>query len=269
MRLHRAYAVIVTIAMVGCDANDAIRRFTPADADTRARAYLALFTTGQVDSAVVRLHPKLAGAEATLQLNKVGALLDRQSFDSTRVVGAWTNTVAGVRHVNLTYELHSARGWSLANVATVDSANTWFVEGITARALDRPLEELTGFDFRGKSARHYLWLLLTILAAATSLSTACWIATRRQMPKRWRWVLASLLGIGAFSINWATGEMGFRLINIQLAAAALTRAGPVAPWILTFGLPVGAVAALVRYRRWSRSGLAAAHQDTSAPQTAI
>jgi hypothetical protein len=269
MRIHRACAVIVTFALVGCDANDAIRRFTPADADTRARAYLGLFTTGQVNSAVARLHPKLAGPEATLQMNKVGEFLDRQRFDSTRVVGAQTNTVDGVRHVNLTYELHSARGWSLANVATVDSADTWFVEGITARPLARPLEELTAFDFRGKTARHYLWLLLTILAAATSLSTACWIATRRQMPKRWRWVLASLLGIGAFSINWATGQVGFSPINILFAASAVTRAGPVAPWILTFGLPVGAVAALLRYRRWSGTALTAASQDPSAPQAAI
>jgi hypothetical protein len=269
MRLHRAYAAVFTIALVGCDANDAIRRFTPADADTRARAYLALFTTGQVDSAIARLHPTLAGPDATLQLNKVGELLGGQRFDSTRVVGAQTNTVDGVRHVNLTYELHSARGWSLANVATVDSANTWFVEGVTARTLDRPLEELTAFDFRGKNARHYLWLLLTILAAATSISTACWIATRRQMPKRWRWVLASLLGVGAFSINWATGAMAFSPINIQLAAAAFTRAGPVAPWILTFGLPVGAVAALLRYRRWTRTALAAAGPAPAAPQAAI
>jgi hypothetical protein len=131
------------------------------------------------------------------------------------------------------------------------------------------LEELNRFDFRGKSARHYFWLLLTILAAAASLVTAVWIATRRQMPKRWRWVLASLLGVGAFSINWSSGEMVFNPISIQLAAAAVTRAGPVAPWILTFGLPVGAVAALVRYRRWKRSALAAAYQDASAPQAAI
>src|SRR5450759_117588 len=156
MRLHRPYAVIFTIALVACDANDAIRRFTPADADTRARAYLALFTAGQVDSAVARLQPKLAGPEATLQLNKIGELLDRQSFDSTRVVGAQTNTVDGVRHVNLTYELHSARGWSLANVATVDSANTWFVEGITARPLDRPLEAVSYTHLRAHETRHDL-----------------------------------------------------------------------------------------------------------------
>jgi hypothetical protein len=67
----------------------------------------------------------------------------------------------------------------------------------------------------------------------------------------------------------ATGEVGFSPINIQFAAAALTRAGPVAPWILTFGLPVGAIAALLRYRRWSGSALVAASPDPSAPQAAI
>jgi hypothetical protein len=110
MRFHSACPLIFALALIGCDANDTIRRFTPADADTRARAYLALFTTGRVDSAVARLQPQLAGLDATLQLKKIGALLDRQIFDSTRVVGVQTNTVDGVRHVNLTYELHSSAG---------------------------------------------------------------------------------------------------------------------------------------------------------------
>jgi hypothetical protein len=258
----RAYAVVLVLASTACSAEDAFRRFTPVDADNRARAYLALFTAGRVDSARTRLVPQLAGPKADEELARIGTILTGQQFDSTRVIGAQTNVIDGVRHVNLTYELHSARGWSIANVATIDSAGSWFIEGVSARTIDRPLEELTQFGLRGKTTRHYLWLVLTILAAVISISTACWIGTRREMPRRWRWVFASLLGVGAFSINWASGEIGVRLFNIQFASAAALRAAPVAPWILTFAIPVGALGALLRYRRWRTTTLAPVVQST-------
>jgi hypothetical protein len=222
-----------------------------------------------VDSALARLHPQLAGPEVEQQLARIGAMLDGQRFDSTRVVGVRTNVISGVRHVNLSYERHSARGWSIANVATVDSAGTWFVEGVSAQPIDRPIEESTRFGLQGKTVRHYAWLLLTILAAAISLSTACWIASRRAMPKRWRWVFASLIGVGAFSLNWASGEIGVRLLNVQLASAAFMRPGTVGPWVLTFGVPVGAVAALRRYRRWRASTLVPVGGDDSTSQATI
>jgi hypothetical protein len=110
------------------------------------------------------------------------------------------------------------------------------------------------FTMKGKTAVHYAWVLLTMLAGAFSLGTAAWIASRRAMPQRWRWVFASLVGLGGFSLNWATGETAVKLVNFQLASAGVTRFGVTAPWVLTFAVPVGAIAALMRYRRWRSGG---------------
>ncbi|MFL5608669.1 MAG: hypothetical protein ACJ8AD_19595 [Gemmatimonadaceae bacterium] len=265
----RAYAAVLVTALAACSAEDVFRHFVPADADSRARAYIELIAAGHVDSARGRLLPQLTDSITERQFAGIGRILDGQRFDSTQVIGAQTNVTNGVRHVNMTYELHSARGWSITNVATVDSAGTWFVEGINVQALARPLEEANRFGLEGKTARHYVWLLLTVLATAISLATACWIATRRAMPKRWRWVFASLLGVGAFSLNWASGEIGVRLVSVQLASAAFVRAAPVAPWIITFGVPAGALLALHHYRRWRTSALPPAAGDTSATQPTI
>lgn len=259
---------VVAVA-AACRGDTSLRRFTPPDVDSRSREYIGQFVKGQTDSAVGRLVEPLRTPEGTAELRKITDILRNERFDTIRVIGAWTNTVNGVRHVNLTYELHSSFSWFLANVASVDTAGTWFVEGVSARTIAQPLEVTTQFSLAGKTLLHYLWFLLTIAAAVFSLGTAVFIGTRRSMPKRWRWVLLSLLGVGAFRLNWATGAIDFALMQVQLASASFVRAGPAAPWILSFAIPVGALIGLTRYHRWRSSTLPAALIPPSAPQAAV
>jgi hypothetical protein len=247
----RYVVMIIAAALAACSSDATMRRFTPADADARSRSYLALFTRGQVDSAAARLAPRFVGPRTHDALTKVAGLLGGQQFDSTRVIGVNANTINGVRHINMSYELHSPPNrWSLANVATVDSAQTWFVEGVTAKIIAHPLEEDVRFTFAGKTWRHYLWLLISVLCVATSLGMALFIATRGGMPKRIGWAALSLVGLGIFSINWTTGASVTNLFSVQIGGASLTRGAPVMPWILSFSIPIGAYYAWRRYRQW-------------------
>lgn len=257
----RALASVLPLLGVGCGGGNAIiARFTPADADARARTYLGLFVRNQPDSAADRILPALRSADASTQLHKIADILHDQRFDTTRVVGVRTNTINGIRHVNLSYELHSSSGWFLTNVATVDSARTWFIEGVSARPLSRSLEVETHFTLVGRSPVYYVWLLLVGVAVLTSLGTAAFVVSRRGMPKRWVWALVALVGCGAFSLNWQTGAINVNPLNIQLVSGGVVRAGPAAPWILTFAIPIGAFFAIRQYRRW-RSTLGATIVD--------
>jgi hypothetical protein len=207
-RLRRFAAPLgMTMVLAACNAEEAIRQMTPADADARAREYIALFTRRQVDSALGKLLPTQVTSEAREQLSLI---------------------------------------------ATVDTAGTWFVEGVSARTLDRSLEQQTRFTFAGKSPVHYVWLLIMVVVATFSSGTAIFIATRRGMPRRWWWVFASLIGVSPVDLNWATSVVNTRMLSVQLFAAAFVRAGPAAPWILTFALPLGAGLALERHARWKR-----------------
>ena len=259
MRLATARHVRCCLAMAGaallvaCTGEAMLRRMTPPDADRRARDYLALFARGQVDSAIARLAPDLSNAEAREQLGKIGDLVANQPFDSVRVVGVQVTTMKGIRHANLSYELRSRSGLFLANVATIDTANTWFVEGVSVRTLDRSLEEQTRFSLAGKPLLHYFWLLVTVACAAVSLGAMVFLATRRQMPKRWWWVLASIVGVSPVDLNWTTGEVRVRTMSVQFGSAGFQRTGPVSPWIITFALPLGAILGLDRHRRWKSS----------------
>jgi hypothetical protein len=202
-------------------------------------------------------------------LRKLTDILRNERFDTVRVIGAQTTTVNGVRHVNLTYELHSSFSWFLANVATLDSADTWFVESVSARTITQPLEIGADFSLIGKSLLHYFWLVVTVVCAALSFGAALFVATRREMPKRWRWVLASFLGVGAFQLNWETGAVGVQLVRVQLASASFLRAGPAAPWILAFSVPLGAFFALRAYRRWHKASAPGFVSPASTPEAAV
>lgn len=258
----------VAASLLACSSADMMRRFTPADADARARGYIAQLQRQQLDSAASRFVAPLATPEAREQLAGVASILGNRAFDSTAVVGANVNTFNGVRHTNLTYEFHSPSGWVLASVAMVDTAGTWLVEGFSARPLARSLEEDSAFTLAGKSPRHYLWLVLTALSAALTFGTAIFLATRRAMPKRWRWVLLSLVGVGSFTLNWTTGAIGVQLLNVQLFGAGFVRLGSAMPWIITFAIPVGALIGIDHYRRW-RARRAVAGDDEAVPARAV
>lgn len=54
--------------------------------------------------------------------------------------------------------------------------------------------------------------------------------------------------------------MNVNLLSVDLLSGEVVRAGPAAPWILTFALPIGAYFALRRYRQW-RSTIGATSVD--------
>src|SRR5262249_23808961 len=160
----------VALAVACSEPPASLERFAPPEVDARSREYLQQFVRGQVDSAVGRLVPART-SDATVELRQIADILRNERFDTIRVIAAQTNVINGVRHVNLTYELHSSFGWFLAGVATVDTADTWFVEGIFARTIAEPLEIAMKFSFSGKSFLHYIWLVLTVACAALSLGS--------------------------------------------------------------------------------------------------
>jgi hypothetical protein len=41
-------------------------------------------------------------------------------------------------------------------------AETWFVEGVSARVLAQPLEIAARFSLRNKTPLHYAWLIVTV-----------------------------------------------------------------------------------------------------------
>ena len=243
---------LLSVIGLGACTDSMIARFVPPGSDQRARAYLALFTQGQTDAAIKRLSAPLQTADAPVQLEHLTTLLRGQIFDSIRIIGVQVNKQSDEQHVNLSYQLHSQRGWSVANVATVEHDSVWSVEGVSAIPTSTSLESINAFTFRGRSGLHYIWLGLTCIAVLISIGVALWVSRAQTMPKRWWWVFLALIGVGQGTLNWTTGGWAVRPVSVLLLSAACAKGGPVAPWMISFSIPVGAAITAWKYLRWRR-----------------
>jgi hypothetical protein len=251
MPTRRTFAIAaLCLTALCCSYDEAIRRFTPPDADANSRAYLALLTRGNTDSAMARLTWQMQDPATRQQVVNIMGILENEHFDSIRVIGANTWASPDARRVNLSYELHSSSGWFEASVATLDSAGDWRVYGLHAHTLAQSLESTQWFTLRGKSMLQYAWLLATLLNPIICLVTAVFVGTRKGMPRRRLWAAMALLGYGMFALNWSTGEWSIATLSVQFLGAGYVRAGQYAPYIFKFSIPLGAAMALERYRRW-------------------
>jgi hypothetical protein len=186
-------------------------------------------------------------------LFQIDSVLRGRRVDSLTLIGANQVTSGNAERVTLSYEFRTESGWLAAAVATLDSASTWALLGFHIEPLVGELRAANEFRLAGRSAAQYLALLAMVACALFSLGTAIFLATRRQFPKRWRWVLASLVGVGMVSVNWTTGAVASRLFSVQFLGASAVQASDFAPWILSFSFPIGAIVALSRYRSFLES----------------
>jgi hypothetical protein len=93
----------------------------------------------------------------------------------------------------------------------------------------------------------YAWLSAMALCVATCVWAAILIWRERWLKRRWLWTLGSLAGFGGFGLNWSSGGWAVLPMNISLLGAQAVKAGPYAPWILSFGLPIVAIIVIIRW----------------------
>jgi hypothetical protein len=169
---------------------------------------------------------------------------------STDLIGSQVNIINDAWQGNFTYEYHFEQGWALANAVINRKDNKLSVIGFNVYPTKASQKEINKFSLTDKSILHYLALLYAVLIPIFILITLV-ICIKTSIPRRkWLWIIFILGGISTFSINWTTGEYGFRLIQYQLLGSGIYSAGEYAPWIIVAGFPLGAILFWFKREKW-------------------
>lgn len=142
------------------------------------------------------------------------------------------------------YELGAGSHWAILQILLRTEGDRPLLAGIHVVQADRSPTAAHAFSLRGKSAVHYLWLAAMLAAVATSVTSFVLILRTRGLRLKWLWAVGSLLGFIGFQLNWTTGEWGIWALSIHLLGAGATQNGPLLPWVMTFAIPVVAIAFL-------------------------
>lgn len=249
----RRAACALLAAPLACSVEDALQRMTPPTHERAARAFLADLRRGDMDRAVAALAPAVTAIPGLRDsLASARQSLPAGPADTVRVVGVNRFVTRGTDRADLTYEIHTDSGWGLAliSVAALEGASP-MVTGVRTQRTAAPLAELNAFRLRGKGPGHLLVLLLAAVCAAFSLGAAV-VTARTPMPRRWLWTFVALLGATRFTLDWTSGNWRWSPLYVEFFSAGVMRSGGVGPWLVSFGVPLGAILALRRVRAFRR-----------------
>jgi hypothetical protein len=146
--------------------------------------------------------------------------------------------------------LHTYPGpkWVVASASLSGEPGEFRIVAFNVEPLPAPLSELNAFTLKGKSAAHYIFLLLPAADCVISIYAFVRCLRTKRLRRKWLWALFTLVGVVAFSINWTSGAVYVEPLRFSILGAGYMRNGWLGPWVISFYIPVGALAFLWKQR---------------------
>ncbi len=251
--MKTSLALALALTLTGC-------RFLgpPDQLDHDARQLMSYLRGDRLESARAMLRVKIPMDTLNKYLAMGRDFIRSFPADSFTLVG-WNVMYMADTTGNLTYEASGGGRTALFSVAVVRNGGDPAITTFRWEPTSQPLAAANAFTLSGKSATHYRYLALAILAVLTCVTGAVFAGVQRLgVP----WILASLIGLGSFSINWTTGATAFSVVSFHLLGAGYVRSGAVAPWVVTWSIPFGTILMwIVWWQRRRRASAAVATPD--------
>lgn len=233
----------------------AVERLAPPGDVAAARQYIGLLRQHELFKIYLAMDPLVTKGDTLVMLGEMADFLPPQSPTSEKLVGANVLTVGGkATYVNLTFEEEFPNKWYLIILIFKKTPEKTTILGFHVNSAAESLEQANRFTFRNKSKVQYSIFALAVVAALFSLYALVRCARTPGLKLKWLWIIFILVGFGALSVNWTTGQWAWRPPNLQILSAGATRPF-YGPWTVSASIPVGAIVFMLwkRFRLGSRA----------------
>ncbi len=243
MKLLSYLSLILAIGLISCNPQVDFRKVIPNEVDEFATDYISLVQSGKIDSCLTLNESEINKDSIKQVLNNTYSSISNFNLDSSRIVKARKTKTSGdyeFSNYKIDYEYFVGDKFLYFTVGIQEQFNKLIINGFESKLLDESLANDYAFTLHEKGFLHYLFLALTILIPIFIIVTLSFMV-KANLSTKGLWVLGALFGFIKFSINWTTGQVGFYLINISLLGAGFSKSGIIAPWIISFSIPVVAI----------------------------
>ncbi len=246
------------VMLTSCRPANLIEKWTDPKARAIADQYVERLIKGD-PSLAAELAPQYRNGPATDVITRMSALIPKETPISKQVVGYYVTRSPGGTSYDVTYQFGYKSKWLLIMTGWHELPGGGR-EIITLRVqpLEASLQELNALTFKHASPWHYFFALGVIVIPAFVLTTLVICIRTKFAGRKWPWIIIILLGVMQATLNWTTGQIRFSPLTVLLFGASAFSPGLYGPWLLSMGIPVGAIAFWVRRKNLRRA-------DSSSP----
>ena len=234
-------AILAAFVLTGCGYEEMADSLIPKEESRFAKDYLQRVRDKDFEYVMSHLDPELVDQVTVEKLTAIAEYFPSGDLISVEIVGSQVHTTNKTWTGNFSFEYEFSGGWVIANAAMKRVNDRTTVIGFNVYRTTGSQRELNAFSAVDLTPLRIAMLIATITIPIFMLLTCVMVYRTAIASKKWRWYLLSLGGVGAVYFNWTTGVFNYQLATVQLLGASATAAGPHAPWIFEFTIPIGAL----------------------------
>ena len=251
----RLFTLLLAAAAVlsGCDKSVPFDSLIPKEELSLAKGFVTKIASRDYLAIESALDPALVTPDLYVRLDEMLKILPTDSTKSVRAVGSNTVTNSKSTSFNFTLEYEYPTAWVLAVVLLERRDGKLVLKGISFVPRSQSLETENQFTLDGKGLLHYVVLALAVVIPLFVLYTLVLCVRTKFAKRKWLWVLFVAVGLIQFHFNWTSGAWEIQPVSFMFLGAGFVKAGPVAPWVFTLAIPMGAILFLFRRQKLQRN----------------
>jgi hypothetical protein len=248
MKKFYLLTVLLFIILTGCNFKLDYKKIVPITIDRFANEFIGFVHKGNIDTCLSLVLPEMNTDEARKFLQNCYSNINSLNLDSVKIINANKTSLMGkdgFTNYWIDYEYNTNPKFLYIKIGIREQNGRLTVTAFNGNILDESLSKTYNFTFKDKGIKHFLFFCISILVPVFILFTL-FFAIKTKLNKKWLWIIGIILGFTKFSINWTTGQVGFSLINFMILGAGIIKSGNVAPWILSFSIPIVSIIFWIR-----------------------